>query len=97
MEREGRPPPCPSPATGRLKDARLEAGYAGEGTLTISVFDGGDSLLPLPRSGGGVGRGRYSTSAPAFLPNFLRSFGSSQTLRRRIDFGVTSTRSSSSI
>ena len=58
----------------------------------------------LPR----VGRPTDSTCLPAcaarqtvsvsfFRSSFLRSFSSSSFLRRRIDFGVTSTSSSSSI
>ncbi len=44
------------------------------------------------------GRRKYPHSTSAALPfAFLRSLGSRNTLRRRIDFGVTSTRSSSSI
>nr|WP_330082991.1 ATP-dependent helicase HrpB [Methylocystis iwaonis] len=39
------PPPCPSPAK------------AGEGALAISAPDEGHALPPLPRSGGGLGRG----------------------------------------
>jgi glutamyl-Q tRNA(Asp) synthetase len=31
--------------------------FAGEGTLTTEILDEGRPLLPLPRSGGGVGRG----------------------------------------
>jgi hypothetical protein len=31
--------------------------FAGEGMLTSHILDEGHALLPLPRSGGGVGRG----------------------------------------
>jgi len=43
----------------RWKDSPLPVPppQAGEGTLAISVFDEGHSVPPLPRSGGGLGRG----------------------------------------
>ncbi|KAF2989583.1 hypothetical protein MJC1_03350 [Methylocystis sp. MJC1] len=31
--------------------------FAGEGTLAIGIADEGRNLPPLPRSGGGLGRG----------------------------------------
>ncbi len=38
---------------------------AGEGTLAIGAADEGDALLPLPRSGGGLGRGRSHSVFPS--------------------------------
>ncbi len=32
--------------------------FTGEGTLAIRIGDEGHGLLPLPRSGGGLGRGK---------------------------------------
>ncbi len=39
--------------------------FTGEGTLAIGFLDEGHNLPPLPRSGGGLGRGQSSATNPA--------------------------------
>lgn len=41
----------------RLAPLPVPSPQAGEGTLTTGIVDGGPNLPPLPRSGGGLGRG----------------------------------------
>jgi coenzyme PQQ precursor peptide PqqA len=55
--------------------------FAGEGTLAISSVDEGRILPPLPRSGGGLGRGHSPICTPPTI--MLRPTPSSNLPRRR--------------